>query len=138
MYKRQIRFYDINYQLAQNEDKNAIFENWCDFLNYFDSSIHFQLSFINHKSSMKEFEQVIKISPQGDAYDDIRMEYANMLKKQLARGNNGLVKTCLLYTSWLPPATLLWTCHLGTPCNASCSQPTSFIKYAIFSISNKV
>ena len=42
---------------------------------------------------MKEFEQVIKISPQGDAYDDIRMEYANMLKKQLARGNNGLVKT---------------------------------------------
>ena len=42
---------------------------------------------------MKEFEQVIKISPQRDAYDDIRMEYANMLKKQLARGNNGLVKT---------------------------------------------
>ena len=93
VYSKCIRFYDINYQLAQNEDKTAIFENWCDFLNYFDSSIHFQLSFINHKSSMKEFEQVIKISPQGDAYDDIRMEYANMLKKQLARGNNGLVKT---------------------------------------------
>ena len=93
VYSKCIRFYDINYQLAQNEDKNAIFENWCDFLNYFDSSIHFQISFINHKSSMKEFEQVIKISPQGDAYDDIRMEYANMLKKQLARGNNGLVKT---------------------------------------------
>ena len=30
---------------------------------------------------------------------------------------------------WLPPATLLWTCHLGTPCVASCSQPISFIKY---------
>ena len=93
VYSKCIRFYDINYLWGQNEDKNAIFENWCDFLNYFDSSIHFQLSFINHKSSMKEFEQVIKISPQGDAYDDIRMEYANMLKKQLARGNNGLVKT---------------------------------------------
>lgn len=63
VYSKCIRFYDINYQLAQNEDKNAIFENWCDFLNYFDSSIHFQLSFINHKSGMKEFEQVIKISP---------------------------------------------------------------------------
>ena len=47
-YSKTIRFYDINYQLAQNEDKNAIFENWCDFLNYFDSTIHFQLSFINH------------------------------------------------------------------------------------------
>ena len=30
---------------------------------------------------------------------------------------------------WLSPATLLWTCHLGTPCVASCSQPISFIKY---------
>ena len=39
---------------------------------------------------------------------------------------------------WLQPATLLWTCHLGTPCIASCSQPTSFIKYAIFSIIDEV
>ena len=92
-YSKCIRFYDINYQLAQNEDKNAIFENWCDFLNYFDSSIHFQLSFINHKSSMKEFEQVIRIRPQDDAFDDVRMEYAKMLKQQLAKGNNGLVKS---------------------------------------------
>ena len=92
-YSKCIRFYDINYQLAQNEDKNAIFENWCDFLNYFDSSIQFQLSFINHKSSMKEFEKVIRIKPQNDAFDDVRMEYAQMLKQQLAKGNNGLVKS---------------------------------------------
>ena len=92
-YSKCIRFYDINYQLAQNEDKNAIFENWCDFLNYFDSSIQFQLSFINHKSSMKEFEKVIRIKPQNDAFDAVRMEYAQMLKQQLAKGNNGLVKS---------------------------------------------
>lgn len=92
-YSKCIRFYDINYQLAQNEDKNAIFENWCDFLNYFDSSIHFQLSFINHKSNMKEFENVIRIRPQHDEFDDVRMEYAQMLKNQLAKGNNGLVKS---------------------------------------------
>lgn len=92
-YSKTIRFYDINYQLAQNEDKNAIFENWCDFLNYFDSSIHFQLSFINHHSNMQEFESVIQIKPQHDAFDDVRMEYAQMLKNQLAKGNNGLVRT---------------------------------------------
>ena len=92
-YSKTIRFYDINYQLAQNEDKNAIFENWCDFLNYFDSSIHFQLSFINHKSSMEEFENVISIRPQYDEFDDVRMEYAQMLRDQLAKGNNGLVKS---------------------------------------------
>ena len=92
-YSKCIRFFDINYQLAQNEDKNAIFENWCDFLNYFDSSIHFQLSFINHKSSMTEFENVIRIKPQNDEFDDVRMEYAQMLKQQLSKGNNGLVKS---------------------------------------------
>ncbi|MCM1192881.1 MAG: ATP-binding protein [Acetatifactor muris] len=92
-YSKTIRFHDINYQLAQNEDKNAIFENWCDFLNYFDSTIHFQMSFINRRSSMEEYESVIKILPQNDAFDDVRMEYAQMLRNQLARGNNGLVRT---------------------------------------------
>lgn len=92
-YSKTIRFYDINYQLAQNEDKNAIFENWCDFLNYFDSNIHFQLSFINHHSNMKEFESIIRIKPRNDAFDEVRMEYAHMLKNQLAKGNNGLVRT---------------------------------------------
>ena len=74
-YSKTIRFSDINYQLAQNDDKNAIFENWCDFLNYFDSSIHFQLSFINQKSSMKEFEKVIRIRRRHDEFDEIRREY---------------------------------------------------------------
>ena len=92
-YSKTIRFYDINYQLAQNEDKNAIFKNWCDFLNYFDSSIHFQLSFINHHSSMNEFESVIQIKPRHDAFDEVRMEYVQMLRNQLAKGNNGLVRT---------------------------------------------
>ena len=93
VYSKTIRFYDINYQLAQNDDKSAIFENWCDFLNYFDSSIQFQLSFINQKSSMKEYEKVIQIEPQNDAFDDVRMEYAQMLHNQLAKGNNGLLKS---------------------------------------------
>ena len=34
-YSQNIRFSDINYQLAQNDDKNAIFENWCDFSELF-------------------------------------------------------------------------------------------------------
>ena len=96
-YSKTIRFYDINYQLAQNEDKNAIFENWCDFLNYFDSTIHFQISFINHHSNMKEFESVIQIQPQNDAFDDVRMEYAQMLRDQLAKGNKVVQGLGLLY-----------------------------------------
>ena len=54
-YTKTIQFQDINYQLSQNEDKTAIFEGWCDFLNYFDSSIQFQLSFLNLAASEETF-----------------------------------------------------------------------------------
>ena len=92
-YTKTVRFQDINYQLSQNEDKTAIFESWCDFLNYFDSSIHFQLSFLNLAASEDTFARSINIPPQGDDFDSIRQEYTGMLQDQLARGNNGLVKT---------------------------------------------
>lgn len=46
-YTKTIQFQDINYQLAMQEDQTAIFEEWCSFLNFFDSSIRFELSFMN-------------------------------------------------------------------------------------------
>ena len=92
-YTKTIEYQDINYQLSQNEDKTAIFEGWCDFLNYFDSSIQFQLSFLNLAASRSSFSKSITIPPQGDGFDHIRAEYTEMLQNQLAKGNNGLVKT---------------------------------------------
>ena len=92
LYTKTIRYNDINYQLAQNEDKTAIFENWCDFLNYFDSSIFVQLSFINQRADIREFRKQITIPEQQDAFNDIRKEYSNMLQDQLTKGNNGLLK----------------------------------------------
>ena len=92
-YTKSIQFQDINYQLSQNEDKTAIFEAWCDFLNYFDSSVQFQLSFLNLVASDDAFAKSINISAQGDDFDNIREEYTGMLQNQLARGNNGLIKT---------------------------------------------
>ena len=92
LYTKTIRYNDINYQLAQNEDKTAIFENWCDFLNYFDSSIFVQLSFINQRADIREFRKQITIPEQQDAFNDIRKEYSDMLQDQLTKGNNGLLK----------------------------------------------
>lgn len=92
-FTKQIQFFDVNYQLAQNEDKNLIFENYCDFLNYFDSSIKVQLSFLNQRADMEEYQKSIHIPEQADNFNGIRREYSGMLKNQLARGNNGLTKT---------------------------------------------
>ena len=100
-FTKTIQFQDINYQLSQNEDKTAIFEGWCDFLNYFDSSVKFQLSFMNMAANKDTYGQSIAIPPQDDDFDNIREEYTGMLRSHacsskslgLTAGNNGLIKT---------------------------------------------
>ena len=84
-YTKTIQFSDINYQLAQQEDKAAIFEEWCSFLNFFDSSIHFELSFMNLATDAESFEKTIRIPLQNDGFDSIRIEYTQMLRQQLSR-----------------------------------------------------
>ena len=92
-YTMTIQYQDINYQLAQQEDKTAIFEEWCSFLNFFDSSIHFELSFMNMATDAESFEKKIRIPYRNDHFNNVRNEYSQMLKTQLAQGNNGLTKT---------------------------------------------
>ena len=92
-YSKSIAYDDINYQLAQADDKTAIFENWCDFLNYFDATVSVQLSFINRGTRSGGAEEIVAIPAQNDAFNSIRTEYADMLKHQLAKGNNGFVKS---------------------------------------------
>lgn len=50
LFTKTLAYEDINYSVASTEDQSAIFNGWSAFLNYFDSSIPFQLSFINRRS----------------------------------------------------------------------------------------
>ncbi len=70
-YTKTVQFQDINYQLAQNEDKTAIFDGWCDFLNYFDSSVRFQLSFMNMKPT-RLYAKVHQHLAKGTSFNSIR------------------------------------------------------------------
>lgn len=92
-YTKTVQFQDINYQLAQQDDKTEIFEEWCSFLNFFDSSIHFQLSFLNTATDVSDFEKSIAIRHREDGFDDVRDEYSEVLLHQMEAGNNGLTKT---------------------------------------------
>ena len=78
-YTKTVQFNDINYQLAQQEDKTAIFEEWCSFLNFFDSSIHFELSFMNMAIDAENFEKSVRIPPAGDEFDSVRTEYSQIV-----------------------------------------------------------
>lgn len=91
-YSKTIMFDDINYQLAENEDKEAIFDGWCNFLNYFDTSISVQFSFLNISGNEKAFEESVVIEQRNDEFNSIRNEYSSMLKDVLSKGNNGILK----------------------------------------------
>ena len=92
-YTKTIQFQDINYQLAQQEDKTEIFEEWCSFLNFFDSTVHFELSFMNMVTDMDEFRAGIAIPHKRDDFNGVRDEYSSMLFHQMEAGNNGLTKS---------------------------------------------
>ena len=95
-YTKTIQFQDINYQLALQEDKTEIFEEWCSFLNFFDSSVHFELSFMNMATDIDDFRSSIAIPHQNDSFNSVRDEYSSMLFHQMEAGNNGLTKTKFL------------------------------------------
>ena len=90
-YTKTIQFRDINYQLSDNEDKQAIFDSWCDFLNYFDSSVSFQLSFINLTSLRGAALRTIPV--RSDQFESIQLELSTVIENQQEKGNNGIVKT---------------------------------------------
>ena len=78
--------------MASTEDQSAIFSGWSAFLNYFDSALPVQLSFINRRShSTSRYE--VNIPAQADDFDSIRGEFVGMLKRQIARSNNGIERS---------------------------------------------
>jgi len=91
-YTKSIEYEDINYAVASSDDQATIFDGYCAFLNYFDSALPFQLSFINHRSR-PENRYSVNIPPQSDDFNSIRGEYADMLENQIAKSNNGIMRS---------------------------------------------
>ncbi|MGC6175164.1 VirB4-like conjugal transfer ATPase, CD1110 family [Lacrimispora sp. 38-1] len=91
-YTKTLSYEDINYAVASSDDQSTIFNGYCGFLNYFDSALPFQLSFINHRSR-PENRYSVNISPQDDDFNSIRGEFTAMLEHQIAKSNNGIVRS---------------------------------------------
>ena len=101
IYTKTVEYEDINYSVASTEDQSAIFSGWSACLNYFDSSLPFQLSFVNRRSRSSSRYKV-NIPAQHDDFDSIRDEFVEMLKGQIAKSNNGI--ECSKYITFGLPA----------------------------------
>lgn len=91
-YTRTVEFQDINYELCREEDKEKIFDKWSAFLNFFDSSVRFQFTFVNRAGSREDPARNLRLRAAGDGFDDVGREYSDMVRAQVQKGNNGMVR----------------------------------------------
>ena len=101
IYTKTVEYEDINYSVASTEDQTAIFGGWSSFLNYFDSSLPFQLSFINRRSRDRSRYKV-NIPPAEDHFNSVREEFTSMLKNRSPKATTALSAQSISPLACLP------------------------------------
>lgn len=97
-YSKTFQFSDINYTTASKEDKKALFLEYSDLLNSFDSGAVTKLTVSLRRMNTIDFEKEILLPYKNDELDIYRKEYNDMLKEK-ALGTNGMVREMFLTIS---------------------------------------
>lgn len=97
-YSKTFQFTDINYATASKEDKKALFLEYSDLLNSFDSGAVTKLTVSLRRMNTIDFEKEILLPYKNDELDIYRKEYNDMLKEK-ALGTNGMVREMFLTIS---------------------------------------
>lgn len=90
-YSKSFKFTDINYAVASREDKEAMFLEYSELLNSFDSGATTKITINNRRLNRLDFEKTILIPPAGDDLDEYREEYNKILLDK-ATGSNAMVQ----------------------------------------------
>lgn len=97
LFSKSVMCEDINYAKASDDEKAVLFELYCKLVNYFGPSVGFELSVVCCPADMVEYRQMLAIAPLGDAFDEIRKEYSDMLVGQVSKSRYER-RICLTYT----------------------------------------
>lgn len=92
LYSKSFRFTDINYYIADKEDKKDMFLKYSELLNALDSGATAKITINNRRIDKEEFERSILIPMKGDALDHYREEYNDMLRSKISDTNNSIVR----------------------------------------------
>lgn len=91
-YTKMMAFSDINYQLSDGDDRDNLFNGWCNFYDFFDPDVKVQICCVVQRADIAVQEKTIEIQKQDDGFNDVRDEYNQMLREQLLNGNNGYIR----------------------------------------------
>ena len=97
-YSLTYKFSDINYAVASKEDKEAMFLDYSELLNSFDSGATTKITVALRRINKKDFEKEILLPFKEDGLDIYRQEYNQMLLDK-AIVSNGMVREIYLTVS---------------------------------------
>ena len=92
------KFTDINYAVASREDKEAMFLEYSELLNPFDSGATTKITISLRRLNKENFEKEILLPLMNDELDQYRKEYNQMLLDK-AMGTNGMIREMYLTVS---------------------------------------
>lgn len=90
-YSKSFKFTDINYAVASREDKEAMFLEYSELLNSFDSGATTKITINNRRLNRLDFEKTILIEEKDDDLNEYRKEYNKILLDK-ATGSNAIVQ----------------------------------------------
>ena len=90
-YSKCYKFSDINYAVASREDKEAMFLEYSELLNSFDTGATTKITILNRRLNKIDFEKTIMLPMAEDELDKFRKEYNKMLLDK-ATDSNGIIQ----------------------------------------------
>lgn len=86
-YSKCFKFIDINYAVASNEDKEAMFIDYSELLNSLDTGAMAKITINNRRINKVDFEKKILLDLKNDDLDEYRKEYNQMLINKTKEAN---------------------------------------------------
>ena len=86
-YSKSFKFTDINYAVANKEDKESMFLDYSELLNSFDSGATTKITINNRRLNRLDFENTILIEEKDDNLNEYRKEYNKMLLDKATDSN---------------------------------------------------
>lgn len=90
-YSKCYKFSDINYAVASRDDKEAMFLEYSELLNSFDTGATTKITIINRRLNKIDFEETMLLPMENDELDKFRKEYNKMLLDK-ATDSNGIIQ----------------------------------------------
>ena len=97
-YSKTFKFTDINYAVAGKQDKEAMFLNYSEILNSFDTGANTKITVLNRKLNKIDFEKNVLIPANNDELDPFRKEYNMNLITQTTNSNSMIQEKYLTVT----------------------------------------